>query len=70
MASTGVIGVALPIDKVVAGIRAAVGRTRTRPGSDAARAIMTTDPFPKEHAVACRPPRARSRWAARPRARE
>ena len=51
VASTGVIGVALKIERVVAGIRAAslvLGRDR---GHDAARAIMTTDPFPKEHAV-------------------
>jgi glutamate N-acetyltransferase/amino-acid N-acetyltransferase len=54
VASTGVIGVALPIDKVAAGIRAA-GATMSRDkGSDAARAIMTTDPFPKEHAVVVR----------------
>ena len=51
VASTGVIGVALPIEKVSAAIRAAVPlRSRGR-GSETARAIMTTDPFPKEHAV-------------------
>jgi len=52
VASTGVIGVALPMDRVVTGIsQAARSLTRDR-GSDAALAIMTTDPFPKEHAVA------------------
>jgi glutamate N-acetyltransferase/amino-acid N-acetyltransferase len=51
VASTGVIGVALPMDKVVAGIvDATKALTRDR-GSDTALAIMTTDPFPKEHAV-------------------
>ena len=51
VASTGVIGVALPMDKVSAGIAsAAVALSRDR-GSDTALAIMTTDPFPKEHAV-------------------
>src|SRR5262245_45680673 len=51
VASTGVIGVGLPIEKVSAGIRAAVSTLARGRGSDAARAIMTTDPFPKEHAV-------------------
>jgi len=51
VASTGVIGVALPIDKVSAGIGAAVSALARGRGSDTALAIMTTDPFPKEHAV-------------------
>ncbi|MBI4888930.1 MAG: bifunctional glutamate N-acetyltransferase/amino-acid acetyltransferase ArgJ [Acidobacteria bacterium] len=51
VASTGVIGVTLPIDRVVSGIRQAVGRLSHSGGAEAARAIMTTDPFPKEHAV-------------------
>ncbi|MGH9257886.1 MAG: bifunctional glutamate N-acetyltransferase/amino-acid acetyltransferase ArgJ [Vicinamibacterales bacterium] len=51
VASTGVIGVALPIDRVVSGIRQAVSRMNRNGGADAARAIMTTDAFPKEHAV-------------------
>jgi glutamate N-acetyltransferase/amino-acid N-acetyltransferase len=51
VASTGVIGVGLPIGKVSAGItNAAASLTRER-GSEFALAIMTTDPFPKEHAV-------------------
>jgi glutamate N-acetyltransferase/amino-acid N-acetyltransferase len=51
VASTGVIGVNLVMDKVVPGIRSAVGSLARGKGSEAARAIMTTDPFPKEHAV-------------------
>ncbi|HEY6362385.1 MAG TPA: bifunctional glutamate N-acetyltransferase/amino-acid acetyltransferase ArgJ [Vicinamibacterales bacterium] len=51
VASTGVIGVGLPMEMVSAGIRAAVSALARGHGSDAARAIMTTDPFPKEHAV-------------------
>jgi glutamate N-acetyltransferase / amino-acid N-acetyltransferase len=51
VASTGVIGVALPIEKVSTGIRSAVQALARGAGSDAAVAIMTTDPFPKEHAV-------------------
>jgi glutamate N-acetyltransferase/amino-acid N-acetyltransferase len=51
VASTGVIGVGLRIDRVIAGIRAAAAALSPANSSDAARAIMTTDPFPKEHAV-------------------
>ena len=51
VASTGVIGVNLRIDKVVAGIQTAVPALARGKGSDTARAIMTTDPFPKECAV-------------------
>ena len=50
VASTGVIGVNLKMDKLVPGIRAAAGALG-RDGSVMARAIMTTDPFSKEHAV-------------------
>jgi glutamate N-acetyltransferase/amino-acid N-acetyltransferase len=46
-----VIGVGLPIEKVSAGIRTALSALARGAGSDAAVAIMTTDPFPKEHAV-------------------
>jgi glutamate N-acetyltransferase / amino-acid N-acetyltransferase len=52
VASTGVIGVNLQMDKLVPGIHAAAAALARGAGSDAARAIMTTDPFPKEHAVA------------------
>jgi glutamate N-acetyltransferase/amino-acid N-acetyltransferase len=51
VASTGVIGVNLVMDKVVPGIRTAVSALSRGRGSDVARAIMTTDPFPKECAV-------------------
>jgi glutamate N-acetyltransferase / amino-acid N-acetyltransferase len=51
VASTGVIGVNLVMSKVTSGIRSAVERLARGKGTDAARAIMTTDPFPKEFAV-------------------
>jgi glutamate N-acetyltransferase/amino-acid N-acetyltransferase len=51
VASTGVIGVNLEMDKVVSGIRAAVPALSRGKGSEVSRAIMTTDPFPKECAV-------------------
>jgi len=51
VASTGVIGVNLKIDRVSSGIRHAVAALARGKGSETARAIMTTDPFPKEHAV-------------------
>src|SRR5262245_8435679 len=51
VASTGVIGVGLDMNRVVPGIQAACSSLAHGNGADAARAIMTTDPFPKEHAV-------------------
>jgi len=51
VASTGVIGVNLKMDRVSSGIRGAVAALARGKGSEAARAIMTTDPFPKEYAV-------------------
>jgi len=51
VASTGVIGVALPMDRLVPGIRRAVAGLGRNTGHETARAIMTTDTFPKEHAV-------------------
>ena len=51
IASTGVIGVKLAMSKVVAGIDQAVLALSPAGGADAARAIMTTDPFPKEAAA-------------------
>jgi glutamate N-acetyltransferase/amino-acid N-acetyltransferase len=53
VASTGVIGVALPIEKIRTGLPAAfsaLGNDASQ-GAQAARAIMTTDPFPKESAT-------------------
>ena len=51
VASTGVIGVKLEIAKVERGVAAAAARLSKDGGPAAARAIMTTDPFPKESAV-------------------
>jgi glutamate N-acetyltransferase/amino-acid N-acetyltransferase len=51
VASTGVIGVALPIEKVRTGLSLAHRQLAAEQGPAAARAIMTTDPFPKESAV-------------------
>jgi glutamate N-acetyltransferase/amino-acid N-acetyltransferase len=53
VASTGVIGVALPADRIRAGVPAAFRALTSGDdaGRAAARAIMTTDPFPKEAAV-------------------
>lgn len=48
VASTGVIGVKLPMARVVAGIDLAAAALSAEGGADAARAIMTTDPFAKE----------------------
>jgi glutamate N-acetyltransferase / amino-acid N-acetyltransferase len=51
VASTGVIGVTLDMTKVDAGIATAAASLSRAGGPLAARAIMTTDPFPKETAV-------------------
>ena len=48
VASTGVIGVNLPMDKLKSGIPQAFAALSTAHGSQAAHAIMTTDPFAKE----------------------
>ena len=47
VASTGVIGVKLDMEKVTGGIATAAAALARCGGKDAARAIMTTDPFPK-----------------------
>jgi glutamate N-acetyltransferase/amino-acid N-acetyltransferase len=47
VASTGVIGVRLPMDKVRAGVAEAARHLSRDGGADAARAIMTTDTRPK-----------------------
>jgi glutamate N-acetyltransferase / amino-acid N-acetyltransferase len=61
VASTGVIGVKLDMNKVCPGITEA-GRSLSRDGgSRAALAIMTTDPFPKEAAVEVSLPNGRFR---------
>ncbi|MGB9791038.1 MAG: bifunctional glutamate N-acetyltransferase/amino-acid acetyltransferase ArgJ [Thermacetogeniaceae bacterium] len=51
VASTGVIGVPLPMEKIREGIRRAVGELSPGGSGDAAEAIMTTDTTPKEYAV-------------------
>jgi glutamate N-acetyltransferase/amino-acid N-acetyltransferase len=51
VASTGVIGVKLPMARVAAGISLAGSALSPDGGADAARAIMTTDPFSKEAAA-------------------
>jgi len=54
VASTGVIGVRLPMEKLRAGILSAVPRLSPDGGGAAARAILTTDTRPKEVAVSFR----------------
>lgn len=51
VASTGVIGQTLPMDRITRGIEQLAAALSREGGSDAARAIMTTDTFPKEVAV-------------------
>jgi len=51
VASTGVIGVGLPMDKIRSGLPRAFAALGNDQGPAAARAIMTTDPFPKEAAA-------------------
>ena len=51
VASTGVIGVKLDMSKVGRGIGDASRQLSAAGGGAAARAIMTTDPFPKESSV-------------------
>ena len=46
--STGVIGVPLPMDAVLAGVREAAGALSAAGGADAAAAILTTDRGPKQ----------------------
>ena len=51
VASTGHICEHLPMDKVVAGIEQAAGELSPGGNTDAAKAIMTTDTYPKELAA-------------------
>jgi glutamate N-acetyltransferase/amino-acid N-acetyltransferase len=51
VASTGVIGTALPMDKVLSGIARAAQALSVAGGAEAARAILTTDTRPKEALV-------------------
>ena len=49
--STGVIGMQLPMDRMAAGVNAAVKKLSPENGRLAAQAIMTTDTHPKHQAV-------------------
>jgi glutamate N-acetyltransferase / amino-acid N-acetyltransferase len=51
VASTGVIGVSLDVEKIRRGLPKAMAALGPDQGSNAAQAIMTTDPFPKEAAA-------------------
>jgi glutamate N-acetyltransferase / amino-acid N-acetyltransferase len=51
VSSTGVIGVPLPLGKIVSAVPEAVEALDSRVGDDAATAIMTTDTFAKQSAV-------------------
>jgi glutamate N-acetyltransferase / amino-acid N-acetyltransferase len=51
VASTGVIGVTLPMDALRAGIPSTIDGLSKEGHESAAQAIMTTDPFPKAFAV-------------------
>jgi glutamate N-acetyltransferase/amino-acid N-acetyltransferase len=53
VASTGVIGVPLPVERVISAIPDAVDALDSRTGDSAAEAIMTTDTFAKQTAVVC-----------------
>lgn len=55
VASTGVIGEPLPMDKIEAGIRDAAANLTRDGGGNAAEAIMTTDTAPKEYALRFNP---------------
>lgn len=52
VASTGVIGVPLPLPRVLEGLRTAAAELSPAGGAAAAEAIMTTDTRPKEVAIA------------------
>ncbi|MEU3730995.1 bifunctional glutamate N-acetyltransferase/amino-acid acetyltransferase ArgJ [Streptomyces sp. NPDC033538] len=58
--STGLIGVPLPMDRVLAGVDDAVTRLSASGGQDAAIAVMTTDTVPKTAAVTRDSPRTGS----------
>ncbi|MBV8429859.1 MAG: bifunctional glutamate N-acetyltransferase/amino-acid acetyltransferase ArgJ [Solirubrobacterales bacterium] len=51
VASTGVIGVPLPVDRVTAGVRMAAEQLRADGETDFSEAIRTTDAFPKRTSV-------------------
>ncbi len=51
VASTGVIGVPMPMDRIIDGVRRAAAVVSPHGGHDAALAIMTTDLVEKEYAI-------------------
>jgi len=53
VASTGLIGMRLPMDELTAGVTAAAQALSEDGGADAARAIMTTDSVPKTTVQQC-----------------
>ncbi|MGA8744864.1 MAG: bifunctional ornithine acetyltransferase/N-acetylglutamate synthase [Solirubrobacterales bacterium] len=53
IAATGKIGEALPMERVLDGVRRASAAVRPDGGEEFARAIMTTDAFPKRCTVRC-----------------
>ena len=53
IAATGKIGEALPMDRVLDGVRRAAGVVRPDGGAEFAEAIMTTDSGPKRCSVSC-----------------
>ncbi len=53
VASTGVIGVPLPVDLILGALPDAIEALDNADGDDAAEAIMTTDTFAKQTAVTC-----------------
>ncbi len=48
VSSTGIIGKQLPMDKISSGLKSMLSKPLQRTGSKVARAIMTTDTYPKE----------------------
>jgi glutamate N-acetyltransferase/amino-acid N-acetyltransferase len=64
VASTGVIGVPLPMDGVEAGLREAAGALDPAGAADFATAICTTDAFPKQAALDVELPSGTVRLAA------
>ena len=52
LCSTGVIGLRLPLDKLLPGLKEAVSALSAAGGHDASRAILTTDTRPKEASAA------------------
>lgn len=51
--STGVIGVPLPMERLLPGVRVAARSLSSDGGADAAAAIVTTDRWPKQASVQC-----------------